>query len=47
MLHDHVHVAVVGQFMELLWDSHGRRSGDVVGNSGDILIFLGGIFDDF
>jgi hypothetical protein len=26
--------------MELLWDSHGRRSGDVVGNSSDILIFL-------
>ena len=40
-------MAVVGQFMELLWDSRGRRSGDVVGNSCDILIFLGGDFDDF
>ena len=40
MLHDHVHVAVVVQIVELLWDSHGRTSGDVGGNSGDILIFL-------
>ena len=33
--------------MELLWDSHGRRSWDVVGKSSHILIFLGGNSDIF